>query len=68
MWAQRAKIKNGLKKDINTKIFHHTANRRRSKNQISILEINGEEFCNHNAISATFSHFYRELMGTTTPF
>ena len=67
MWAQRAKIKFLKEGSRNTKIFHHTGNRNRSKNHISLLEINGEETCNQSAISDASSHFYHNLMRMTTP-
>jgi len=40
MWAQRTRIKWLKEGDRNTKFFHHTANRR-SKNYISLLEVDG---------------------------
>jgi len=43
------------------------ANRRRSKNHILLLKINGEQLSNQNAISDAFFNFYRELIITTTP-
>ena len=67
-WAQRARIKWLKERDNNTKLFQHTANRGENKNHISLLEINGEELSNQNAIIDVFSNFFRELMGTTTPY
>jgi len=67
MWAQRARIKWLKKGHRNTIFFHHTANKR-SKNHISLLEVDGEELSNRNDISSAFSNFFCERMGTTTPF
>lgn len=53
--------------DRNTKFFHYTANRRRSKNHISLLEIDRVELSDQGAISSAFSDFFRGLMGTTAP-
>lgn len=64
------KIQNKVaqKKDMNTKFFYHTANRKRNKDHIPLLEIYGEKSSNRDAIFSAFSNFYRELMGTTDPF
>ena len=45
-------------------LFHHMANRRRSKNHISLLKVNGEKLSNHNAISNAFFNFFHERLGT----
>jgi len=41
MWTQRDRVKWLQEGDNNTRFFHHTTNRRRSKNYISPLEENG---------------------------
>ena len=65
MWAQRAWVKWMREGDYYTKFFHHTANRRRSKSKISVLELDGEELSDKVAISNAFSNLFHELMGTT---
>ena len=67
MWAQKARtwwLKGG---DKNTKFYHHSPNRRRSKNFIPFLEVNRVELSNQDAISNAFSNFFCNLMGTTAP-
>jgi len=44
--AQRARIKWLKEGDNNTKFFHHTTNRRRGKNQISLLGLDGVDISN----------------------
>ena len=48
----------------NTRYFHHAANRRNSKNHISLLEVDGIEFSNQEVIFNSLSHFFRNLIGT----
>jgi len=54
-WAQRSRIKWLKEEDKDTKFFHHTTDGRRSKNQISLLEIGGVELFNQDAISDYFA-------------
>lgn len=63
-WKQRGKIRAAIDGDENTKFFHVSASQRMRKNQIKILELNGQEFENHEQKASIFFDFYKQLLGT----
>ena len=66
MWAQRAYSKWLKEGDNSTIFFNHMTNRQRSKNHISLLEVDGVELSNQDAISNSVN-FFEGLIGMTTP-
>ena len=66
MWAQSAYIKWLKEGGNNTIFFNHMTNCQRSKNRISLLEVDGVELSNQEAIS-NLVNFFEGLIGMTTP-
>lgn len=62
-WRQRSKEKGLKDEDANTKYFHLKASRRRKKNQISVLQNNGEEIVGDKNLVEHVTKFYKDLFG-----
>lgn len=62
-WRQRFKLRLATEWDENSRFFHTAANRRRRKNWIKTLELDGATFESHQAKSAILRDFYKNLFG-----
>lgn len=66
-WRQRAKIKDCVLGDENSAYLHICASARHRKNQIKSLNHNGITYSAHSNKEAVLLHFFKNLVGVSTP-
>ena len=64
-WFQRAKTKNLLQGDNNTKYFHMVANGKRRKTRIFELEQEGELIKGQENLKVFITNYYKDLFGSS---
>jgi len=64
-WFQRAKTKNLLQGDNNTKYFHMVANGKRRKTRIFELEQEGELIKGQENLKVFITNYYKNLFGSS---
>jgi mannosylglycoprotein endo-beta-mannosidase len=64
-WFQRAKTKNLLEGDNNTKYFHMVANEKRRKTRIFQLEQEGRMIKGQENLKVFITKYYKDLFGSS---